>query len=63
MLKAGGYSAMATDPMATRREPTPAEQKTLFQQVLEYLDSREVFIAVGSTKIQNDLFAKRALGL
>lgn len=63
MLEAGGYSAMASDPMAIRGESAPPEPKLLFRMALEYSDSRKVSIAGGSTEIQKDLVARRVLGL
>jgi alkylation response protein AidB-like acyl-CoA dehydrogenase len=63
MLEAGGYSAMASDPMAIRGEAPPPEPELLFRMAPEYFDSRKVSIAGGSTEIQKDLVARRMLGL
>lgn len=63
MLEAGGYAAMASDPMAIRGEAAPPDPEYLFRMAPEYFDSRKVSIAGGSTEIQKDLVARRILGL
>lgn len=63
MLEAGGYTALASDPMAIRGAAPLPTPEYLFRMAPEYFDSRKSSIAGGSEEIQKDLVARRMLGL